>query len=176
MEIDAVTQIELDAVVAFLRRGVTYQSRVARILRTISEAAHFGRYVSSTRGKLINLVISRGAARRLASVREPKTYARVEHPLPLEIIYGNLELSAKSHARELGAQDVLEALRRYPLVTVTKDENQQLKHTGWTTPAERYENAGVEVGRVKVLELGRQPEWRPTALTEPESVKDEEPT
>ena len=41
-KLDAITRIEIDAIVSFVRAGVPYQSRVARIMRTVSEALHFG--------------------------------------------------------------------------------------------------------------------------------------
>jgi hypothetical protein len=48
--LDAIAAIEVQALVAFLHAGVQYQSRVSRIMRTVSECLHFGgKYYNSTK-------------------------------------------------------------------------------------------------------------------------------
>lgn len=160
--IDEVTRIEIDAVLAFLRAVVPFQSRVARIMRTISEAAHFGGYLNSTQGKLKNLCVSKDVARLLARSDQKAFLAQtvLEHPLPLARIYEDLAAEVTA----VTAEHVLSALSTYPLITVTKEEDLRLPSSGWASPEERYSHAGIEVGRIDRIAFGREPIWTPEAL------------
>ena len=173
-DIDAVTEIEVKAILSCLREGVEYQPRVARIMRTISESLHFVRYhrpadghghkyKNSTQLKRINLFVSREASRLIASTKkEFEGGTRLEHPRPLEHIY--TDLAARRFA--LTSETLLELLGYYPLITVTAEEDRQLKHKGWSSPIDRYANANINVGRVKEIVFGVEPTWTPAALPE----------
>jgi hypothetical protein len=157
--LDIVTRIEAQAVLTCLQEAVPYQSRVSRIMRTISEAVHFGQYRNSTQGKLNNLTVSRGAANLMAHCTQADFLGNtiLEHPLPLERMY--LDLAARAAA--LALSDIFDQLKRYPLVTVTAEENRRLKHTGWASPKQRYAEANIEVGRLKSIFFGTAPAWTP---------------
>jgi hypothetical protein len=161
---DIVTRIELDALLSFLKASVPYQSRVARIMRTITEALYFGEYRNSTEGKLTNLTVSKKVFYLLAACAPAEFPKRtvLEHPLPLKRMYLDLMEQANSMNIELATR----SLSRYPLVTVTKQEDRDLKPTGWASPAERYANAKIEIGRVNAIIFGTTPQWTPTSLSE----------
>jgi hypothetical protein len=164
--IDDMTQVELEALHSCLIRRIAYQKRLERIMRTISEAQHFakyvpslkGRYVMSREGKTLNPVVSQEAARLMSTTSDKWAFSSatiLEHPWELKRIYNAL----MKHPQDVGA-----ALCRYPLVTVTEVEDQELKRleklkkldpaADWTTPAERYTRAGIKVGRVKEVRFG----------------------
>lgn len=164
--IDVVTRIEVKAVLSFLQEGVQYETRVARIMRTISEALHFGRYCGSTKGKSINLRVSRKASCLIAKCTKKEFGAKtvLEHPLPLEKIY--LDLVAQGQTKKLNSEAVVASLKRYDLITITKEEDLILKHNGWATPVERYANAKIEVGRVGSIMFGVEPSWTSEPLSD----------
>src|SRR5260221_2866334 len=95
-DLDAVTQIEIDALLSCLKKGVGYKSggRIMRIMRTVSEALHFVRYhhpvdepkyKDSTKLKRINLFVSFEASRLIVGTwKNFKKGTVLEHPLPLE--------------------------------------------------------------------------------------------
>jgi hypothetical protein len=162
-KLDAITQIEIDAIVSFVRAGVPYQSRVARIMRTVSEALHFGgEYCNSTKGKTVNLRMSRQAALLLENSTKKEFAANtiLEHPRPIEHIYN--DLIAKR--ADVFPKMVIDKLGHYPLVTVTKKENQNLKHKGWESPVSRYK--GIEVGEVSAIAFGKVAHWKPKPFTD----------
>ena len=77
-DLDVVTQIEIEALLSFLQAGVTYQSRVSRIMRTVSESLHLvqyhqhvdeSKYKNSTQLKRINLFVSRQAGLLMRSTQ-----------------------------------------------------------------------------------------------------------
>jgi hypothetical protein len=127
-------------------------------MRTVSECLHFGgKYYNSTKGKSVNQYISKGAAIRIESSSK-KTYCEatiLEHPNPLEKIY--LNLLALPQVNEA---DVVKALGEYRLITVTSEENADLKHEGWKDPVERYYDARIEVGFVESICFGAKPDWK----------------
>jgi len=176
-DLDAVTRIEMKALLSFLQDGVAYQSRVARMMRTVSESLHLvqyhqpvdePKYKNSTQLKLINLFVSRQAALLMGSTQGEFVAGTVlEHPLPLEKMYLNLKpLATRNY------QSIVDVLGGWPLITVTRQEDRELKHSGWDNPADRYRNANIEVGRVEAIRFGSDaPKWKPIAhkgwLTDP---------
>ena len=169
-DVDAVTRIEMKALLSCLQAGVAYQSRVARIMRTVSESLHLvqhhqpldePKYKNSTQLKLINLFVSRQAALLMRSTQKEFVAGTVlEHPLPLEKMY--LKLKSLTTRND---QSIIDVLGGWPLITVTQQENGELKHSGWDSPADRYSNAKIEVGGVKAIRFGSDaPEWKPIAL------------
>jgi hypothetical protein len=167
-QLDVMTKIEISALLSCIQAGVVYQSRVSRIMRTISESVHLvrfhrpvdeRRYKNSTELKRINLFVSRNASRLMTGTqREFVAGTVLEHPLPLEKMY--LELFSLA---TLTSEGVIELLGRCPLITVTKEEDGRLKHSGWASPAHRYKEAHIDLGRVLDIKFGSEPTWK--ALT-----------
>lgn len=160
--LDAITETEIKALVSFLHAGLQYESRISRIMRTVSECLHFeGKYYNSTKGKTLNRYISKAAA-SLIETSSKGEFAKgtiLEHPNPLEKIYQQLLTTEK-----IDDSDIVAALCEYRLITVTKKENGALKHKGWKDPMERYSNANIEVGFVENIVFGTRPTWSPVPL------------
>jgi hypothetical protein len=153
---DPVTLIEVQALISFIREKVQYQSRVGRIIRTVSEAGHFdGQYRNSTEAKSHNLVMSRGAAElitRCANRRDFERLTVLEHPLTIKQMYNDHLLPLASSAT---FSSVVSIFRYFPLITVTRKENRRLTHRDKMSPHERYKNARIEVGHVDKIVWGR---------------------
>jgi hypothetical protein len=168
-ELNEITKIEIEAIISSVRRDVKYQSRVSRIMRTISEAIHGYRHYGSTgksyrdssNAKRVNPFISREAAALLPKMtfREFKRAVDLEHALPLREAYRSL----RETVGDITRQNVIDCLRRYPLVTITKEEHKRLR--GLTDPNSRYIQADVEVGRVDKIAFGvAANSWRLVSL------------
>jgi hypothetical protein len=169
---DVVTRIQVKAILSCLQEGVDYQAgRVGRIMRTISESLHLVQYHSpvkepkykdSTQLKRINLFVSRQAARLVAGTWKGFNKGTVlEHPLPLDIMYRRLQELAMPTLESIG-----EMLGHYPLITVINEEDKKLKHSGWISPIERYNDAKIEVVRLEEIKFGVEPVWKPAPLSE----------
>ena len=174
-EVDVVTRIQLQMIQSCLEAGASYQAgRIGRNMRTVTESLHLVKYHSpvegpkyrdSTQLKSTNLFISREASRLLAGTWEEfKAKTVLEHPLPLDLMYRELQELGKPTVKQ-----IIEALSQWPLVTVAKTEDGKLKHKGWLNPAHRYEGAKIEVGRVKTIKFGTDPVWRAISLSDPGS-------
>jgi hypothetical protein len=175
-DVDDVTRIEIEFLLSCLQKGASYKSggRIMRVMRTASEALHFvqyhspakaNKYKTSTELKRVNLFVSCEASRLIAGSRKDFEGSTIlEHPLPLEKMYFDLkELATPTTG------SIVEMLTRYPLITVTKIENGDLKHSGWTSPVERYDDAKIKVGRVEAIEFGTEPVWKKISLSDPAS-------
>jgi len=174
-EIDVVTRIQLQMIQSCLEAGASYQAgRIGRNMRTVTESLHLVKYHSpveepkyrdSTQLKSMNLFVSREASRLLAGTwKEFKAKTVLEHPLPLDLMYRELQKLEKPAVAQ-----IIETLSRWPLVTVAKIEDGELKHQGWLNPAHRYQDARIEVGRVEAIKFGNEPTWRPISLSDPAS-------
>jgi|SRR5581483_1429676 len=174
-DIDVVTRIQVQAIRSCLAAGVKYEAgRIGRNMRTISESLHLVKYHSpvkepkyrdSTQLKAINLFVSRNAASLIACTwEEYKNGTVLEHPLPLDLMYDELQ-----KLTEPTVDQIVETLGRWPLVTVARKEDRNLKHKGWLSPAHRYEEAKIEVGRIDSIRFGSEPVWRPISLSDPAS-------
>jgi hypothetical protein len=127
-EVDAVTKNETEFLLSCLREGKFYQSRIARVMRTASEAFHFVRYHSpddepkyrnSTELKKINSFVSREASLLIVGTRKDFLSGTVlEHPMPLDKMYQDLEATQTP----LTPENIVETLGRWPLITVTTEE------------------------------------------------------
>src|ERR1700738_621846 len=103
-DVDAVTGFEIEALLSCLQAGVGYQSRVSRIMRTISESLHLVqyhapvdeiKYKNSTQLKRINLFVSYEASHLITgTLRDFEKGTVLEHPLPLEKMYIDLKAQA----------------------------------------------------------------------------------
>jgi hypothetical protein len=121
-DLDAMTKIEVTALLSCLQVGVPYQSRVSRIMRTISESVHLvqfhrpvseRKYKNSTELKRINLFLSRNASHLITGTKkEFEALTILEHPLPLEKMY--LELMARPTPT---SESIIEMLGRCPLIS-----------------------------------------------------------
>jgi hypothetical protein len=150
-------------------------------MRTISEALHFVRYHSpvdeptyrdSTALKKMNSFVSREASQLIAGTRIDFLKGTVlEHPLPLAKMYIDLREQGKPTS-----ESIIQMLGGWPLITVAGEEDKQLEHAGWDSPAQRYADANIEVGRVKTMKFGSDPEWKPISLSDPSSWSCGSPT
>jgi hypothetical protein len=128
---DPVTTIEVQALISFIRERIKYQSRVGRIIRTVSEAVHFnGQYRNSTDAKSHNLIVSRGAAALIpqcATKRDFETLTVLEHPLTIKQMY-NAHLLPLASSATFGS--VVEVFRYFPLITVTGGRERKVTTSG----------------------------------------------
>ena len=156
---DPITAIELEAMVSFIGQQIPYDFRIGRILRTISEAVHFGgRYWNSTQAKSRNKFISLGASELLARCRkrEFEQQTVLEHPLPIKWMYLDRPMPLGSHGSDVSVQFVVDTMRATPLITVLSKEDKRLPHhSERLTPRQRYEKAKIKVGRVDSIEPGK---------------------
>ncbi|MER8845785.1 hypothetical protein [Mesorhizobium australicum] len=158
---DKVTEIEIQAIYAFVKNDVKYQSRVSRIIRTVTEALQFGTYCDSTKAKKINLIMSREAASLMGADKKKANFAKktvLEHTKPISTLYK--ELLARKDDATLAevSQKLVDYVRSFPLVTITGEQDRALKDNV-ALPHVRYHNARIEVGQVTAMTFGRHPEW-----------------
>ncbi|MBZ9812474.1 hypothetical protein [Mesorhizobium sp. CA7] len=159
---DPVTEIELRAIHAFVSARIPYTSRVARLMRTTTEAFHFsGKYYASTLAKGINLTISRRAA-ELMAVSNRAEFSKgtiLEHMLPLKAMYAEMLTFGNQVSFEQIVSYFADTLQKCPLVTVTREEDRRLRND--LPHAERYPAAGIEIGTVDAMTFGSMPKWTP---------------
>ncbi|ESW66767.1 MULTISPECIES: hypothetical protein [unclassified Mesorhizobium] len=159
---DPVTEIELRAIHAFVSARIPYTSRVARLMRTTTEAFHFsGRYYASTLAKGINLTISRHAA-ELMAVSNRAEFSKgtiLEHMLPLKAMYAEMLTLGSQVSFEQIVSYFTDTLQKCPLVTVTKEEDRRLRND--LPHPERYPAAGIEIGSLDAMTFGSMPRWTP---------------
>lgn len=157
---DKVTEIEIDAVYAFVQAKLPYAGgRIGRILRTITEAIQFERFVGSTGAKRINTIMSRRAA-DLMAVNTSDQFVKetiLEHTKPLSRLYAELLEMRQQLTPERLQTLLIDQMKVFPLVTITRKEDEGLRNN--LEPYERYRIAGIEVGKVAHIAWGKQPEW-----------------
>jgi hypothetical protein len=190
-DVDVVTRIQVQAILCCLQAGVDYEAgRIGRNMRTITESLHLvqwhspvpkRKYKNSTELKWINLFVSQNALTLIAGAREAFGAENVlEHPLPLDKMYLKLQEQRTLKLQEqleLTSENIVDVLGYWPLITVRSDEHAKLsdvdkqlkKLSRLTDPVERYEKAGIVVGRVKAIKFGTEPVWEPISLSDPSS-------
>jgi hypothetical protein len=143
---DCITRFELETIVKIAKAKIAYESRIARILRTISEALNFGKYCNSSAGKLKNLRMSQGAIdlmRELGRGNKEEFLRNtvLEHQEPLSDVYKRL----LNLGPDLTIDRAAEIIGQFRLVTVTKSEDRRLRDCKDLEAAARYEKAGIIV-------------------------------
>jgi hypothetical protein len=150
--IDEITLIEIDALIAMAKAKLAGGYRMARIVRTVTEALSFGKYCTkpekycnSTKAKSVNRRMSRAAAElmRRSSKREFEKGTILEHQMTIKQLREQLRSKV-----DLDRLSVIEILGSHPLVTVAFAENELLtknKHHNKGDPDFRYINAKIEV-------------------------------
>ncbi|MBR1223771.1 hypothetical protein JQ600_02515 [Bradyrhizobium sp. AUGA SZCCT0176] len=158
--IDEITLIEVDALIAMAKAKITGGSRMARIVRTVTEALSFGKYCEngkpekycdSTKAKSINRRMSRAAADLMgrSSRREFETGTILEHQMTIKQLREQL-----SSRIGLDRESAIEILSSHPLVTITTAENEMLtknKHHTKGEPNLRYSGAQIEIVEVEKI-------------------------
>jgi hypothetical protein len=157
--IDEITLIEIDALIAMAKAKVEGGYRMARIVRTVTEALSFGKYCDakpekycdSTKAKSINRRMSRAAAElmRRSSKREFETGTILEHQMTIRQLREQLRSKVG-----LDRQSAIDILASHPLVTVTNNENELLtenKHHNKGEPELRYRGAQIEIVEVEEI-------------------------
>jgi hypothetical protein len=146
---DEVTKVELEAMVMFVRRGIAFDGRISRILRTITEAAAFdGVYRNSTQAKKYWRRVSKGAEEMLTRGCTEQEYYQgtiFEHPESLRHIYRRLQALRDTLTPEM----VWELSCKHEPVTVTRDEDEKLPDD--PDAIKRYD------GVIQIVELDEEP-------------------
>ncbi|MGY4432440.1 hypothetical protein ACVWWO_004917 [Bradyrhizobium sp. F1.13.1] len=157
--IDEITLIEIDALIAMAKAKITGGSRMARIVRTVTEALSFGKYCDngkpkycdSTKAKSINRRMSRAAADLMqrSSKREFEQGTILEHQMTIKQLRDQL-----SSRIGLDRGSAIEILGSHPLVTITTAENEMLtknQHHIKGDPHLRYSRAQIEIIEVDAI-------------------------
>jgi hypothetical protein len=142
---------------SFLANEAKYQPKrdqaITYTMRTISNYISFGRDVSSITAKKENLRVSETAFSKIKDL-DIKTWAKEtinEHPLPLKVSWEWL----KKNSSTITAQNVFDHFLKNPMVTITKEEDQNILKLGIRSsgdPEKRYALAGI-----KIIELRKKP-------------------
>jgi hypothetical protein len=127
------------------------------------------KYKDSTELKRINFFVSQNAWPLIAGTKKDfETGTILEHLLPLDKMY--FKLQKQQEQLTLTSESNVDALCYWPLITVTSDEDNELKKLSrLTDPLERYAKAGIVVGRVETINFGTEPVWKPISLSDPTS-------
>ena len=124
-------------------------------MRTVSNYASFGEDGGSWTVKFKNPRMSRAAAALYAECSgklEAKRFHDLttnEHSDPLSEVWGWLV----SKVDTLNPDAIIERFERYPMITITKNEDKRIRDAGYKSsgsPADRFKSAGIEIVEVEL--------------------------
>ncbi|MGJ0392784.1 MAG: hypothetical protein ACR650_08525 [Methylocystis sp.] len=154
--------VEYDSVIerrlAFLLNEVKFVDATCDLsvrftLRMLSNYFTTGQCNLSSEGvKAVNRYMSRGAEKLLHECRDKAEWNDLttnEHPEPLSQTWEWM----KSKGVSLSIMEIAKHIKRYPMVTVLKEEDQRIVANGHRSagrPIERYKAAGISVTQIEM--------------------------